>query len=651
MRSIHTNYKLNSISHRNKIYYLISVVIILILLLIGNPSAGLTTSEPDKYTALPNTGNYNFVTAADMNDDGYDDIITGAGGYPGGDPGGLYVYLNLNGQTFVGSSEGLPGTGKNYFGSVQAIDINKDSNLDLIAAYESRWSKGDDNGIGIWFGNGAKGDTLTFTEANSPATSGSFDAAYCADINNDGILDLVGASAKGIQAWEGHHSGSTLSWTEISTGLPTSGEYTGVVLGDINGDGRLDIVAGSYNSRGISVYLCSSSGSVSWTEGHEDTNLIYSGNTFDVQLVDFNDDTKLDLVASIRGGMRAYIGNGNVGDRKNWWTDISSGLPTSGDYYQLAINDIDKDGKLDIGCNFNVWSNGGSMNGASDYAWEKRDLQLSETESVGLCVVDLNKDGYNDIIGCGWDLGVRAYNLYISSPKPEPEPPEEKFYKIQGTITDQQVGIKLANAIVRVDLESLKYTTLSDGKYDFELKNGTYELTVTADGYKAAKKIIELSGEDIVVNFQLLANSDIPESEFTLTGTIKDDTNDHPLNNVELELQPGDLKTQTDETGRFELTVSNGSYVLTITAQGYETETMNLDINGQDIIKDVALSTESLPPDEPNELDYQDEPDEPNENENENTETGFDPMAITLIILIGVIIVVLIVISFRKRTN
>lgn len=570
-------------TRKNMISLLIFIIIIFAsFIIIVFPGNGLASTSRARSAlgGLPSDGRFNYVTLADVNKDDYLDIIVAAGGYPGNEPGGLYVYLNQNGKSFTDASTGLPGTGKNYFGSVQVIDIDKDSNLDIIAAYESGWSKGDNKGIGIWLGNGGS----SWSAANSPTDSGSFDAAFCADINNDGKLDLVGGSSKGLHAWQGAHSGSSLSWTEVRTGLPTSNEYTGVKLGDVNNDGRLDIVAGSYSSQGISIYLCSSSGGISWSEGHSETGLKHNGNTFDMYLVDFNDDSNLDLVASLRGGVKVYLGNGNSGSRDSWWNEVSTGLPTSGDYYQIAVKDINNDDKLDIGCNFQVWSNTGSMSNSETYSWQELELDVTLSEAVGTAIGNLNNDDHIDIVGCGWDSGVKAVTLVLGV---------EQYHFIRGTVTDKATGGSLAGATVRTDKGDYKTKTNSNGEYELNVRDSSYQLTVILSGYKEALKLAEVSGSDLTVDFQLIEETDKPESKFTLSGTLTDSSNGEPISNVVVTLQPGGVSTTTNELGKYSLLITNGSYILSYSLSGYQSDSINVEINGDSIIKDFTLSSTS----------------------------------------------------------
>jgi hypothetical protein len=375
---------------------------------------------------LPEEGNYNYVVLADLNKDTYLDIVAsgaGRGGYYEASPGGLHAYTNRNGTSFINDSVGLPQPGADNFHSthsqLQVIDINKDSNPDIVAAewlshqYESL--------ISIYLGNGGEGGSMKWTQAEGPGLYGSWSGVACRDIDSDGHLDLVAGGAYGLNVWKGNHAGGVLNWTDASTGIPDSIHHvSGIRLADVNNDGRLDIVTGQEEGPGVQVYTCSETGDIFWTEAHNGTPLArLKTNTWDVVLTDLNGDSNLDLVASAKNGIRVFLGNGNSGDRSTWWMDVSNGLPTSGTYYQLGVGDIDNDGKTDISSALSVWSNLGDMSNTNSYSWKGVGAGLPDRVSVGIALGDLDLDGNTDVVCCGWETnypGIHAFtNLTLGS--------------------------------------------------------------------------------------------------------------------------------------------------------------------------------------------------------------------------------------------
>ena len=549
-------------------------------------SGDSTAITPTKLPGLPDDGKFNYVTLADVDKNGYPDMVAGAGGYPGDSPGGLHLYLNDGGSSFTESSDGLSGPGDNYFGSAQVVDVDGDGNMDIVAAYESRWSGGESGGIGIWLGSGGAEQIITWTEAVSPTVSGSYDSAHCADIDGDGNMDIVGGSSNGLHAWLGGHSGSTLSWTEANDGLPASGEYTGVTLGDMDGDDNPDIVAGSYDNRGISVYLYGGIGSLKWTDGHTGTSLKHNGNTFDNRLIDLNGDSKLDLVSTIRGGIKAYVGNGNSGIRSTWWTEVSDGLPTSDDHYQLAVDDVDGDGKMDICSNFQVWSNSGSMTDTSSFSWEQLDLGIHLNEPVGIAVGDVNNDGRKDIAGCGWDSGVVCYVL---EPDSGGTPAPDKFY-IRGTVSEKDDGIGVWSATVDTDDNGgYSTTTNANGDYELYVRKGEYELTVVKKGYVESTKTVSVNGENVTLDFQLVETTAPGQREYEVSGTVRDIETDDPIPGVLIEVLSEGSTAGSDSSGAYSLSLSNGSFTVTFSMDGYEEETVPVKVRGKNIVEDVTL--------------------------------------------------------------
>jgi len=128
-----------------------------------------------------------------------------------------------------------------------------------------------------------------------------------------------------------------------------------IALGDINGDGFLDIVASASDQGGFEVYLGDGTGKnwKPWTDsglpdllhpeaGDEDN----AGWANQVKLVDINKDGCLDVVASYYKGPRVWLGN-----CKGHFKDASQGLPApliGGLYRGIDFGDVNEDGLLDF---------------------------------------------------------------------------------------------------------------------------------------------------------------------------------------------------------------------------------------------------------------------------------------------------------------
>ena len=165
-------------------------------------------------------------------------------------------------SVLLGNGDGTFGT-KTYFGTrytpgVAVGDLNGDGRLDLVAPCANSAK------ISVLSGNGDG----TFA-AKTDYPTGFFPCfAAIADLNGDGRPDLAVANSGGIYY---HPSGSTVSvllgngdgsfqeQMEYATAMAPS-----VAVGDVDGDGRSDLVTANTTSNTVSVLLGYGDGTFAW---------------------------------------------------------------------------------------------------------------------------------------------------------------------------------------------------------------------------------------------------------------------------------------------------------------------------------------------------------------------------------------------------
>src|SRR5436190_2118903 len=164
--------------------------------------------------------------------------------------------------------------------------------------------------------------------------------AIC-DVNGDGKHDLVvatsGATANSISVLLGNGNGSFGAMTDY----PTASTPFFVAVGELNGDGKPDLVVANYDSNTLSVLLGDGDGSFG-------AKTIY-GTGFapsSVAVDDLNGDGKPDVVtANGSGGANSISvllgnGNGSFASKVDYSTDFS---PTA-----VAMGDLNGDVKPDV---------------------------------------------------------------------------------------------------------------------------------------------------------------------------------------------------------------------------------------------------------------------------------------------------------------
>jgi hypothetical protein len=346
-----------------------------------------TTEATADVTITGETGGVTYfgysLTAGDFNADGKTDLVAGAYHYSTS-TGRAYIFYNDGSipTTAATADVIITGEGASYFGySMTAGDLNSDGKTDL-AVGGSEYNSATGRAY-IFYADGTNNfGTATCSGSPSACSASNADVIITGegalndfaismtvgDFNGDGRTDLaVGAksySSSTGRAYIFYNDGSiptTAATADVILTGETMSNYFGFSLaaGDLNGDGRIDLVVGAYGysgSRGR-TYIYTLNDPVITGET--------TNNSFGSSLVsgDFNSDGKIDLAVGAPGYStntgRVYIfyQDGTIPSTAATADVIITGEAT-GNYFSgsltglllgnLVAGDFNSDGRTDL---------------------------------------------------------------------------------------------------------------------------------------------------------------------------------------------------------------------------------------------------------------------------------------------------------------
>jgi len=339
----------------------------------------------------------------DINDDGKIDIISV------GDHGSPNINATEHGiMVWFGDGQGnwaVQMYGDLGYGGVAVGDVNNDGIMDVGYGIHHNYSSTDlgDQILEVALGDGTGLNWVAWDDglATNGEDWGMFGSDF-ADIDHDGDLDLGSISfgcCAGVHVYRNNQNGS---WTQTFGFLGgNSGER--LVFGDINKDGYPDMAIAHQN--GV-VYFGDGNGNFSNATGNLPSpgTLGYSGPS----LGDVDEDGSKDLAFCRNGGVQVWKWDIS----QNLWISISGTLPTSGNFEETQVWDMNVDGHLDVCAygtgTFKLWLGDGQGNWTPDAQFIATGIEECKAFRVG---GDVDHNGYPDIIMVGeWGNWINYKN-------------------------------------------------------------------------------------------------------------------------------------------------------------------------------------------------------------------------------------------------
>lgn len=337
------------------------------------------------------------IDAADLNGTGRDELTVA--NLAGNSISTMQLSLAAPGD---GDPQFFSSTGTQAIGAsgpiqIRAADFNNDGRPDLltrVSGTQLALQRNINNG-GDFF--------LIFDAAQLFGTGVNFKDVTIADINLDGRLDLIGASstqnAAVVLLNTTAPGADTFSFAAPQTFTAAGTDCAAVAVGDIDGDGKPDLVLADDVGNTLSVRRMSSAPGATTLQFDAAVAFAAGARPVALQLADVDGDQRLDvLIANLEAGTVSVLANTSSGTTPAFAARQSI---TLGDAVNdLRTADVDRDGRLDVlvstGSGATLLRNLTPFDGSHAISFTQQTVYSGSGNGHRLVVRDLNGDGLPD---------------------------------------------------------------------------------------------------------------------------------------------------------------------------------------------------------------------------------------------------------------
>lgn len=284
--------------------------------------------------------------------------------------------------------------------SVKAVDVNGDGKPDLVVAGED--SGGGHATVSVLLGNG---DGSFQAPRDFDAGGYNIYVIAVADVNRDGKPDVlaplcldISCDNSAVVVLLGRGDGTLQAAQPYGLGA-VNDLRSSIAVGDVNGDGKLDVLVNVCTVGGctVAVSVLLGNGDGTFQAAYD----IDPGGSGRITLANVNGDGKLDLLVSYSGAVGVMFGNGDG------TFQAAKTTATSSEANLAAVADVNGDGKVDllltIGCVNPYCVHGGTgavqvLLGNGDGTFQPGQLFKSGGSGANaIAVGDVNRDGKPDL--------------------------------------------------------------------------------------------------------------------------------------------------------------------------------------------------------------------------------------------------------------
>ncbi len=163
-------------------------------------------------------------------------------------------------------------------------------------------------------------------------------------------------------------------------------------------------------------------------------------------------------------------------------------------------------------------------------------------------------------------------------------PSSQPTFNVSGTVQSSVTALPIAGATVSALGGGGNFSRLAgpDGSFSIALPNGSYTLSASAIGFLSSTQAVTVAGASVAGVVLRLNPVVVPLADFEVNGSIYTYPTNAPVAGatVAINVTGPHNSTASSATGNYTFSVTNGTYLLSVTAAGFHPASTNLTITG-----------------------------------------------------------------------